>query len=186
MFERMTDRGRRTIVLAQEEAKGLNHSYIGTEHLLLGLLHEGQGVAAQALGSLGVMLDAVRDQVVENVGRGQVQPQGHIPFTPRSKKVLELSLREALQLGHNYVGTEHILLGLIREGKGVAMTIIGNLGVDPTEMRKAVLGLLVNVPTAEVVTETVVPTRKPDVMKSILAELAGIRQALERLAPPAP
>jgi hypothetical protein len=120
MFERFTDRARRVVVLAQEEAKMLNHNYIGTEHILLGLIHEGEGVAAKALESLGISLDAVREQVQDIIGQGQQQPTGHIPFTPRAKKVLELSLREALQLGHNYIGTEHILLGLIREGEGVA------------------------------------------------------------------
>jgi ATP-dependent Clp protease ATP-binding subunit ClpC len=114
MFERFTDRARRVVVLAQEEARMLNHNYIGTEHILLGLIHEGEGVAAKALESLGISLDAVREQVQEIIGQGQQAPSGHIPFTPRAKKVLELSLREALQLGHNYIGTEHILLGLIR------------------------------------------------------------------------
>ena len=120
MFERFTDRARRVVVLAQEEARLLNHNYIGTEHILLGLIHEGEGVAAKALESLGISLEAVRNQVEEIIGQGGSSPSGHIPFTPRAKKVLELSLREALQLGHNYIGTEHILLGLIREGEGVA------------------------------------------------------------------
>ena len=118
MFERFTDRARRVVVLAQEEARMLNHNYIGTEHILLGLIHEGEGVAAKALESMNISLDAVREQVQEIIGQGQAAPTGHIPFTPRAKKVLELSLREALQLGHNYIGTEHILLGLIREGEG--------------------------------------------------------------------
>ena len=116
LFERFTDRARRVVVLAQEEARLLNHNYIGTEHILLGLIHEGEGIASQALESLGISLEAVRDQVEEIIGQGSQSPNGHIPFTPRAKKVLELSLREALQLGHNYIGTEHILLGLIREG----------------------------------------------------------------------
>ena len=124
MFERFTDRARRVVVLAQEEARMLNHNYIGTEHILLGLIHEGEGVAAKALESLGISLDAVRQQVEEIIGQGQQAPSGHIPFTPRAKKVLELSLREALQLGHNYIGTEHILLGLIREGEGVAAQVL--------------------------------------------------------------
>ena len=109
MFERFTDRARRVVVLAQEEARMLNHNYIGTEHILLGLIHEGEGVAAKGLESLGISLEAVRSQVEEIIGQGQQAPSGHIPFTPRAKKVLELSLREALQLGHNYIGTEHIL-----------------------------------------------------------------------------
>src|SRR5205807_1361951 len=117
MFERFTDRARRVVVLAQEEARMLNHNYIGTEHILLGLIHEGEGVAAKALESLGISLEGVRQQVEEIIGQGQQAPSGHIPFTPRAKKVLELSLREALQLGHNYIGTEHILTRLAREGK---------------------------------------------------------------------
>ena len=128
MFERFTDRARRVVVLAQEEARLLNHNYIGTEHILLGLIHEGEGVAAKALESLGISLEAVRSQVEEIIGQGSSSPSGHIPFTPRAKKVLELSLREALQLGHNYIGTEHILLGLIREGEGVAAQVLVKLG----------------------------------------------------------
>ena len=131
MFERFTDRARRVVVLAQEEARMLNHNYIGTEHILLGLIHEGEGVAAKALESLGISLEAVRQQVEEIIGQGQQAPSGHIPFTPRAKKVLELSLREALQLGHNYIGTEHILLGLIREGDGVAAQVLVKLGRRP-------------------------------------------------------
>ncbi len=131
MFERFTDRARRVVVLAQEEARMLNHNYIGTEHILLGLIHEGEGVAAKALESLGISLDAVREQVQDIIGQGQQPPTGHIPFTPRAKKVLELSLREALQLGHNYIGTEHILLGLIREGEGVAAQVLVKLGRRP-------------------------------------------------------
>ena len=115
MFERFTDRARRVVVLAQDEARALNHNYIGTEHLLLGLIHEGEGVAAKALESMDISLDAVRSQVIEIIGEGQSAPTGHIPFTPRGKKVFELSMREALQLGHNYIGTEHLLLGLLRE-----------------------------------------------------------------------
>ncbi len=142
MFERFTDRARRVVVLAQEEAKMLNHNYIGTEHILLGLIHEGEGVAAKALESLGISLDAVREQVQDIIGRGQQQPTGHIPFTPRAKKVLELSLREALQLGHNYIGTEHILLGLIREGEGVAAQVLVKLGADLNKVRQQVIQLL--------------------------------------------
>jgi ATP-dependent Clp protease ATP-binding subunit ClpC len=127
VFERFTDRARRVVVLAQEEARLLNHNYIGTEHILLGLIHEGEGVAAKALESLGISLEAVRQQVEEIIGQGGASPSGHIPFTPRAKKVLELSLREALQLGHNYIGTEHILLGLIREGEGVAAQVLVKL-----------------------------------------------------------
>src|SRR5690554_7438092 len=142
MFERFTDRARRVVVLAQEEARMLNHNYIGTEHILLGLIHEGEGVAAKALESLGISLEAVRDQVQEIIGQGQQAPSGHIPFTPRAKKVLELSLREALQLGHNYIGTEHILLGLIREGEGVAAQVLNKLGADLNRVRQQVIQLL--------------------------------------------
>jgi ATP-dependent Clp protease ATP-binding subunit ClpC len=142
MFERFTDRARRVVVLAQEEARMLNHNYIGTEHILLGLIHEGEGVAAKALDSLNINLDAVRQQVEEIIGQGQAAPTGHIPFTPRAKKVLELSLREALQLGHNYIGTEHILLGLIREGEGVAAQVLQKLGADLNRVRQTVIQLL--------------------------------------------
>ena len=142
MFERFTDRARRVVVLAQEEAKMLNHNYIGTEHILLGLIHEGEGVAAKALESLSISLDSVREQVQDIIGQGQQQPTGHIPFTPRAKKVLELSLREALQLGHNYIGTEHILLGLIREGEGVAAQVLVKLGADLNKVRQQVIQLL--------------------------------------------
>ncbi|MFX4287675.1 ATP-dependent Clp protease ATP-binding subunit [Janibacter sp. G349] len=142
MFERFTDRARRVVVLAQEEARLLNHNYIGTEHILLGLIHEGEGVASKALESLGVSLDAVREQVQDIIGPGQQAPSGHIPFTPRAKKVLELSLREALQLGHNYIGTEHILLGLIREGEGVAAQVLVKLGADLGRVRQTVIQLI--------------------------------------------
>ena len=142
MFERFTDRARRVVVLAQEEARLLNHSYIGTEHILLGLIHEGEGVAAKALESLTISLEAVRAQVEEIIGTGGSSPSGHIPFTPRAKKVLELSLREALQLGHNYIGTEHILLGLIREGEGVAAQVLVKLGADLSRVRQQVIQLL--------------------------------------------
>jgi ATP-dependent Clp protease ATP-binding subunit ClpC len=142
VFERFTDRARRVVVLAQEEARLLNHSYIGTEHILLGLIHEGEGVAAKALESLNISLEAVRAQVEEIIGQGGSSPSGHIPFTPRAKKVLELSLREALQLGHNYIGTEHILLGLIREGEGVAAQVLVKLGADLSRVRQQVIQLL--------------------------------------------
>src|SRR5277367_3425434 len=130
MFERFTDRSRRVVVLAQDQARMLNHQYIGTEHLLLGLIDEGEGVAARVLASLGIKQEMVRQRVEEIIGRGQQAPSGHIPFTPRAKKVLQLALREALQLGHNYIGTEHILLGLIREGEGVAAQVLVKLGAE--------------------------------------------------------
>jgi len=142
MFERFTDRARRVVVLAQEEARLLDHNYIGTEHVLLGLIHEGEGVAAKALEQLGMSLHAVRRQVEEIIGQGHGTPSGHIPFTPRAKKVLELALREALQLGHNYIGTEHILLGLIREGEGVAAQVLVRLGGDLSRVRQQVIQLL--------------------------------------------
>lgn len=152
MFERFTDRARRVVVLAQEEARMLNHNYIGTEHILLGLIKEGEGVAAKGLEALGISLDAVRTQVEEIIGQGQQAPSGHIPFTPRAKKVLELSLREALQLGHNYIGTEHILLGLIREGDGVAAQVLVKLGADLNRVRQQVIQLLSGYQGKETVT----------------------------------
>jgi ATP-dependent Clp protease ATP-binding subunit ClpA len=142
MFERFTDRARRVVVLAQDEARMLNHDYIGTEHILLGLIHEGEGVAARALEAMHIGLDTVRGQVEEIIGRGEQSPPGHIPFTPRSKRVLELSLRESLQLGHNYIGTEHILLGLIREGDGVAAQVLVRLGADLNRVRQQVILVL--------------------------------------------
>jgi ATP-dependent Clp protease ATP-binding subunit ClpC len=142
MFERFTDRARRVVVLAQEEARLLNHNYIGTEHILLGLVHEGEGVAAKAMEAMEISLEAVRQQVEEIIGRGETAPSGHIPFTPRAKKVLELSLRESLQLGHDYIGTEHILLGLLREGEGVAAQVLVRLGADLNRVRQQVLQLL--------------------------------------------
>jgi ATP-dependent Clp protease ATP-binding subunit ClpA len=142
MFERFTDRARRVVVLAQEEARMLSHNYVGTEHILLGLIHEGEGVAAKALESLGISLEAVRAQVEEIIGHGEQTPSGHIPFTPRAKKVMELSLREALELGHDYIGTEHILLGLIREGDGVAAQVLIRLGADLNRVRQQVIALL--------------------------------------------
>ena len=142
MFERFTDRARRVVVLAQEEARVLGHNYIGTEHILLGLLAEGQGVAARVLEQLGISAEAVRAKVESIIGKGGAVPSGHIPFTPRSKKVLELSLREALKLGHNYIGTEHILLGLIREGEGVAAQVLVTLGADLHVVRESVIRML--------------------------------------------
>jgi ATP-dependent Clp protease ATP-binding subunit ClpC len=142
VFEKFDQQARRVVVLAQEEARMLNHNYIGTEHILLGFLHEGEGVAAKALESLRISLEAVRQQVEEIIGRGQQAPFEHIPFTPRAKKVFELSLREALQLGHNYIGTEHILLGLIREGEGVAAEVLVRLGADLNRTRQQVIQVL--------------------------------------------
>src|SRR6202789_2132142 len=142
VFERFTDRARRVLVLAQEEARLLNHSFIGTEHILLGLIHEGEGVAAKALESLGISLEAVREKVEETIGMAGTAPSGSPPFTPRAKKVLELSLREALQLGHSYIGTEHMLLGLVREGDGVAAQVLSDLGADMARVRTQVIQMM--------------------------------------------
>jgi ATP-dependent Clp protease ATP-binding subunit ClpC len=142
MFERFTDRARRVVVLAQQEARDLGHNYIGTEHILLALIDEGQGVAAKALTALGISQDAARQRVADIIGRGQGASQGHIPFTPRAKKVLELSLREALQLGHHYIGTEHILLGVLREGEGVGAQVLVDLGADLDRTRQQVIQIL--------------------------------------------
>jgi ATP-dependent Clp protease ATP-binding subunit ClpC len=142
LFERFTDRARRVLVLAQEEARLLNHNFIGTEHILLGLIHEGEGTAAKALESLGITLEAVREKVEETIGPAGASTTGSPPFTPRAKKVLELSLREALQLGHNYIGTEHMLLGVVREGEGVAATVLQSLGADLSRVRQQVIQLL--------------------------------------------
>jgi ATP-dependent Clp protease ATP-binding subunit ClpA len=142
MFERFTDRARRVVVFAQEEARLLHHGHIGTEHLLLGLIREDQGIAARVLAALDIELQVVRDRVREMSGEaGEAGPEGHIPFTPRVKRVLELSLREALQLGHDYIGTEHILLGLIRDGEGVAIHVLVELGADPNQVRQQVVGM---------------------------------------------
>jgi len=142
MFERFTDRARRAISLAEEEARALHHNYIGTEHLLLGLIGEGEGVAARALESMGISLDAVRQQVEQIIGQGEQEPQEHISYTPRAKKVLELSLREAKALGHNYIGTEHLLLGLVREGHGVAAQVLTALGADLNRVRQQIIQVL--------------------------------------------
>ena len=187
MFERFTDRARRVVVLAQEEARMLNHNYIGTEHILLGLIHEGEGVAAKALESLGISLDAVRQQVEEIIGQGQQAPSGHIPFTPRAKKVLELSLREALQLGHNYIGTEHILLGLIREGDGVAAQVLVKLGADLNRVRQQVVQLLHGYPGKEPASDRPRMGRRARarLMENALARIDALDQrlaAIERWA----
>jgi len=142
MFERFTERARRVVVLAQEEARMLNHNYIGTEHILLALIQEGEGVAAKALRSLGVSLEEVRSDVKDIVGQGATAPVGHVPFTPRAKKVMELSLRESLQLHHNYIGTEHILLGLVREGEGVAAQVLQKRGATLDQVRRQVVEML--------------------------------------------
>jgi ATP-dependent Clp protease ATP-binding subunit ClpA len=182
MFERFTDRARRVVVLAQEEAVRLKHNHLGTEHLLLGLVHEGQGVAAKALESLGIQLEAVRAQVEEIIGQGQRAPTGHIPFTPRAKKVLELSLREAQQLGHDYIGTEHILLGLIREGEGVAAQVLAKLGADLSRTRRQVVGLSIGDTDAmEAVARTrLVRMSVPDELREAQEQLTQVRREKER------
>ena len=203
MFERFTDRARRVVVVAQDESRSLGHDYIGTEHILLGLIREGEGVAAQALASLGVSLEAARQQVEEIAGRGSRQVPGHIPFTPRAKKVLELSLREAMHLGRNYIGTEHILLGLIREGEnegegeGVAVQVLTRLGADPDQTRQQVIRLLHGPPAAETVAEYTRPSLRPgtpsgldairDRLDTIAGQLAAVvtRLGIGGQAPPA-
>jgi ATP-dependent Clp protease ATP-binding subunit ClpC len=142
MFERMTDRARRVVALANKEARSLNHHYIGTEHILLGLLREGEGVGSQALVRHGMSSETARERVREIIGEGVETPSGHIPFTPRAKKIFELSPREALQLGHNYIGTEHILLGLVREGGGVGAQVLARMGLELAALRQTVLELL--------------------------------------------
>ena len=185
MFERFTDRARRVVVLAQEEARLLNHNYIGTEHLLLGLIHEGQGVAATSQESLGISLEAVRAQVEEIIGQGQSAPTGHIPFTPRAKKVLELSLREAKQLGHNYIGTEHILLGLVREGEGVAAQVLVKLGADLSRVRQQVIQVLSGYAGGKVTVEQagartrLVRMTVPEDLRQAEVELAQVRRDKE-------
>ena len=182
MFERFTDRARRVLVLAQEEARLLNHNYIGTEHLLLGLIHEGEGVAATALESLGISLEAVRAQVEEIIGQGQSAPTGHIPFTPRAKKVLELSLREAKQLGHNYIGTEHILLGLIREGEGVAAQVLVKLGAGLDRVRQQVIQVLSGSAAAGMeagVRTRLVRMTVPEELRQAEEQLAQVRREKE-------
>jgi len=185
MFERFTDRARRVVVLAQEEALRLNHNYIGTEHVLLGLLREEEGVAARALVSLGISLDEVRLRVEEIIGRGQDPPSGHVPFTPRSKKVLELSLREALTLGHNYIGTEHILLGLIREGEGVAAQILVQSGAQLSEVRNTVVRLIEGLPhgASERMPAEAVNVSLADENRHLRALVDRLRAALARHAP---
>jgi ATP-dependent Clp protease ATP-binding subunit ClpA len=178
VFERFTERARRVIVLAQEEARLRNHDHVGTEHLLLGLAREGQGVAAKALEALGIRLEALRAQVEEVIGRGQHAPGGHVAFTPQAKKVLELSLREALQLHHDYVGTEHLLLGLIREGEGVAARVLVNLGADLPGVRQQVIQVLSgHAGGTEAGARTrLVRMRVPDDLREAEAQLARVRR----------
>jgi ATP-dependent Clp protease ATP-binding subunit ClpC len=179
MFERFTERARRVVVLAQQEARMLNHNYIGTEHILLGLIREGDGVAARALTTMGISLDAVRQAVEDIIGRGTQAPsEGHIPFTPRSKKVLELSLREARQLGASYIGTEHILLGLIHEGDGVAAQVLVSSGVDLNRARQQVIGVLRGRPERQTPSSSESPSG--DDLLSRLASFAARLDAIEQ------
>jgi ATP-dependent Clp protease ATP-binding subunit ClpC len=180
MFERFTDRARRAVVLAQHEARLLNHNYIGTEHLLLGLIAEGDGVAATALESLGISLAAVRQQVEEIIGQGQQVLSGHIPFTPRAKQVLELARREARALGHDYIGTEHILLGLIREGDGVAVQVLVRLDADLNRVRQQVILQLHGQPGRGVIGEGSRPGRRARarVLEDALARIDSLDQRL--------
>jgi len=182
MFERFTDRARRVVVLAQEESQRLSHNYIGSEHLLLGLLAEQEGVAARALQSLNVTLTAAREQVEEIIGPGQQTPHGHIPFTPRAKKILELSLREALTLGSQVINTEHLLLGLIDEGDGVGAQILQRLGATPQAVREAVAGLSTAEPEAGVVTGPGSEPRAVSARRRVLIPVDALTEVRDLLA----
>ena len=181
MFERFTARARRAVVNAQQEARELNHNYIGTEHLLLGLMREPESVAARALQELKISQDTVREHVIQIVGRGQQPPSGHVPFTPRAKKVLELSLREALQLSHNYIGTEHILLGLIREGEGVAAQVLVKLGGNLAVVREKVIEIIPAGAENVEFTERLRPAGAAS-LEGILGPLAAISDRLDAIA----
>jgi ATP-dependent Clp protease ATP-binding subunit ClpC len=181
MFERFTNRARRVVVLAQEEARLLNHNYIGTEHLLLGLIHEGEGVAAKALESLDISLEAVRSGVEAIIGQGQQAPTGHIPFTPRAKRVIELSLCEALQLRCNYIGTEHLLLGLVREGQGVAAQVLVKLGADLPRVRQQVVQLLADGKAEAEEVEEDLEAEIVAAIDTVFAENRDLRREVHRL-----
>lgn len=182
MFERFTDRARRVVVLAQEESQRLSHNYIGSEHLLLGLLAEQEGVAARALESLNVTLTAAREQVEEIIGPGQQTPRGHIPFTPRAKKILELALREALTMGSEVINTEHLLLGLIDEGDGVGAQILQRLGATPQAVREAVAGLITAEPEAGVVTGPGSEPRAVSVTRPVRLRVDALTEVTDLLA----
>jgi ATP-dependent Clp protease ATP-binding subunit ClpC len=184
MFERFTDQARRVVVLAQEEARLLGHGYIGTEHVLLGLLAEGEGLAARALASLEISLDAAREKVAEIIGEGTGQPSGHIPFTPRTKKVLELSLREAQRLGDSYIGTEHILLGMAREGEGVGVQVLDRLGAGKERVLAQVLVTKRASPGEElrpVAMGRQMPVERPMGIRSIVSRLDEIAERLSAI-----
>jgi ClpX C4-type zinc finger protein/ClpA/ClpB-like protein len=185
VFERFTDRARRVVVLAQEEARLLNHNYIGTEHVLLGMLHEGEGIAAQVLESRDISLEAARTRVEGIVGQGSSSPSGHIPFTPRAKKALEYALREALQLGDNFIGTEHLLLGLLREGHGVAIQVLEQLGADLGQVREQVIGMaggerIERIETEEEI-EATAPSSRVLLVESLMGEVRRLRGDIDRL-----
>jgi ATP-dependent Clp protease ATP-binding subunit ClpC len=184
MFERFTDRARRVVVRAQEEARTLNHDFIGTEHILLGLVGEGQGVAAKALESLGISLETVRQRVEDAVPPGQHSRPGHIPFTPRAKKVLELSLSEAKLLGHRYIGTEHILLGLLREGEGVAAQVLAALGADLDGVRERVIQLLAEYQARKAGPAAGASAGEPDRREAARGRCHGVRPGAKKRAPP--
>jgi ATP-dependent Clp protease ATP-binding subunit ClpC len=181
MFERFTDRARRVVVLAQEEARMLGHDYVGTEHLLLGLLHEGSGVAARALLELGLSLAGLRQEIELAAGRSESAPPGHIAFTPQAKRVLELSLREAIQLGHNYIGTEHLLLGLLREGDGVAARVLVQLGADLNRVRQQVIQLLASHPGRPPAEDAPAALGLRRTLPSVLHRLDAIEARLDAL-----
>ncbi len=182
MFERFTDRARRVVVLAQEESRLLNHSYIGTEHLLLGLLREDEGVAAKTLLALGISADAARSRVEEAIGVGGGPSEaGHVPFTPRAKKVLEMALREALILGHNYIGTEHILLGLVREGEGVAAQVLVQMGAELAVVRRTVITIVGGIAEEKIAEGTAAPAPPEEVIRSLREENAYLRVEVDRL-----
>ena len=178
MFERFSDRARRVVVLAQEESRMLNHSYIGSEHLLLGLLHEPEGLAAKALDLVGVSLEAARDEVRRIVGPGRHRHAGHLPFTPNVKKVFEHGLRESIELGHRHIGTEHLLLGLIRGGEGVGIQVLFDLGVTPMQVRERVLELVRDVATDEDAEATEVTVEIPGSSRDPAGVSASLRSAL--------
>jgi ATP-dependent Clp protease ATP-binding subunit ClpC len=182
MFERFTNQARRVVVLAQEEARRLLHNYIGTEHILLGLLREDEGAAATALAAADVTLDGARLEVETIIGRGQHEPSGHLPFTPRAKKVLELSLREAVRLGHDYIDTGHILLGLIREGDGVAVQVVVNLGADPKKIsQRVVLELGGDISEAPAHVRARLEMRQRKEVQDYMDTIAGLRAEIARL-----
>ena len=182
MFERFTERARQVVVLAQDEARALKHNYIGTEHILLGLLREEEGLAARVLESLDITVEEVRAQVARIVGQGDEVTTGQIPFTPRAKKVLELALREALSLGHNYIGTEHILLGLVRENEGVAARILLDFDADAEKIRNEIIRMLSGRPGSRPLEEPVALPGSPPLASEVLEEIAKVRQEKERFS----